>query len=208
MPAMLAPGASLLHDTGAIATDGITSDGRLVVTAPPGAATRYSVAPGVWTTTAPVQHEGLNTVSIRRIDPIFGWSASRKISFNLDTVAPRAPIRAATNDAAKDGPEHLLDRDSTLVINYDAKTPVFIIAVDGRAVRIPVTAKGRISISVASLASGAGPHVVTATTCDVAGNASSAEFHFQFPAVKAAATPAFAVVPAPVRPDVPKPLLP
>ncbi len=208
MPAVLGPGASLLHDTGASATDGITSDGRLVVTAPPGAAIRYSVAPGVWTTTAPVPHEVLNTVSIRRIDPVLGWSAPRRISFTLDTVAPRAPIVAATNDAAKDGPEHLLDRDSTLVIDHDPKTSVFITVVDGMAVRIPVTAKGRSSISVASLATGAGPHAVTATTYDVAGNASSAEFHFQFPAVKAAATPASAVVPTPVRPDPPKPLLP
>lgn len=207
MLAVLAPGASLLHDTGASATDGITSDSRLVVTAPPGAAIRYSVAPGVWTTTAPVPHEGLNTVNIRRIDPVLGWSAPRRISFTLDTVAPGAPIVAATNNAAQDGQEHLLDRNSSLVINHDPKTSVFITAVDGRTVRILVTAKGGTLISAASVAPGAGPHVVTATAYDIAGNAASAEFSFLFPTVKAAATPTAAVLPPPARPTPPKPIL-
>jgi hypothetical protein len=213
--AVVAPGVALCSDTGSSATDAITSDGRLAVTAPPGALVRYSITPRLWTTAAPIPHEGLNTINVRRFDPVLGWSPARKIAFTLDTVAPRTPIISATLDDTTNAPLHRLDRGSRLVIDHAPKTAAFITVVDGMSVRIPVAAKGGASIAVAAVAPGAGPHVITVTVSDIAGNAASAEFSFVVPSLKATAArakatsaPAATIAPAAVPPLPPSPLVP
>lgn len=208
MLALVAPGVTLHNDTGASATDAVTSDGSLAVSAFPGAVVRYSTARGVWTSAAPVPHEGYNAFNVRQFDPLRGWSPARRVTFTLDTIPPMAPVVSATHADTSNASLHLLDRDSSFVIAHPPKTTAFITSVDGTSVRIPVTGKRGSSVAVTSVAPGAGPHVIEVTAYDVAGNASTTDFAFLVPSINAVAAPAALPASRPAPPLPPKPLLP
>lgn len=207
MLAPLAPAVGLLDDTGSSSSDRITFDGRIVAKATTGAPIRYSTTPGVWTASPPIPHEGLNTVTVRSIDPLLGWSLPRRFSYVLDTVAPRAPLVHPKNAAGSDDPLPFIERNEMLVIERDAKTSAFITSVDGRSTRIPPNPKGAVSVGALPLSPDAGPHVITASAYDVAGNAASSTFEFRSSPLVAAPQASAALSP-PSRPTVPQSVVP
>ncbi|MEY5100099.1 MAG: hypothetical protein RJA36_2818 [Pseudomonadota bacterium] len=94
--APIAPGLSLVADTGASATDGVTANGLLAVTnLEPGARWEYSINGGVdWTSGEGVNlpagvlgSDGAKTVQVRQIDLAGNVSAPQGLSFTLDSQA-------------------------------------------------------------------------------------------------------------------------
>lgn len=95
------PNVTLANDTGASDGDGITSDGRLDVTAAPGDKIQYSVDHGkTWKTSfKPVP--GKNSVDVRTVDASGTASPATTFAFTLDRRAPATPRLALTIDSGR-----------------------------------------------------------------------------------------------------------
>ncbi|MEX8522916.1 MAG: beta strand repeat-containing protein, partial [Leptothrix ochracea] len=101
------PGVTLANDTGALATDLLTSDPTLNVTGQPGFSVQYSldnaqtwsvplVPSGLVTLPTASLVQGANIVLVRQVDPTNGSaSASTSLNFTWDNVAPSAPVPGA-----------------------------------------------------------------------------------------------------------------
>lgn len=96
-----APAVALEQDTG-MATDGITSDGRLAVAAAPDARVEYSTDAGRTWAAAFNAVEGRNRVVVRQVDLLGQPSPETTFEFTLDTRAatPRIALADGTRPAA------------------------------------------------------------------------------------------------------------
>jgi hypothetical protein len=99
------PSVSLTADTGASATDGITSNAALTVGGvDPNATVQYSHDGGVTWSDSFTATEGANTVEVRQVDLAGNASAaSAPLSFTFDTTAPVAPAAVLTADTGASG---------------------------------------------------------------------------------------------------------
>lgn len=95
------PSVALANDTGASDNDGITSDGRLDVTATAGEKIQYSVDQGkTWKASfKPVP--GRNSVDVRTVDASGAVSPATTYAFTLDRRAPAQPRLALAIDSGR-----------------------------------------------------------------------------------------------------------
>jgi len=210
VPAPLAPLVALRHDSGPSAVDAITCDGTLRVEAATGATIAYSTRPGVWVSAQPTPREGVNSVAVRQVDPYFGASPVTRISFVLDTVAPRTPEVFARVGATKRIASGALSPADTIQVRHEAGTTAAVTAIDGRPTHIPLAAAGGTTVRIGDLVGDPGPHAITVTVLDVAGNSASVNHAFRLAASGAAPTgeaTASGSVPA-GQPAVPAPMVP
>ncbi|MEJ8857637.1 Ig-like domain-containing protein [Variovorax robiniae] len=100
-----APTVTLAQDTGTSASDGITSNAALTLSAAPAGGIRYFVVDGgqpSLTYVAPLL-DGSHTVQVIDIDAAGNSSTSTTLSFHLDRMAPGATSVALTSDTGVDG---------------------------------------------------------------------------------------------------------
>jgi VCBS repeat-containing protein len=91
--APVAPGVSLLNDTGFSAEDGITSDPTLDITGvEEGATVEYSTDDGETWSEEFDPDDGEITVQVRQVDAAGNEGPATEVSFTLDTVAPTPEI--------------------------------------------------------------------------------------------------------------------
>ncbi|WP_210252977.1 Ig-like domain-containing protein [Beijerinckia sp. L45] len=160
-----APGApTLLNDTGASFTDGITSNASIVYATPVGSdVLLYKVNTGAYSTTAPsFTTDGTYTVSTEERDLAGNVSAASSLTFTLDTTAPTAPVAptlAADTGVAGD------NITSNATINY--ATPV------GSDVLLYKVGAGVYSTTAPSFTTD-GTYTVSTEERDLAGNVSGA----------------------------------
>jgi hypothetical protein len=94
-----APRVALQSDTGASASDRITSVGTLAVTGlETGARTEYSINSGSTWATSFAAKAGLNSVAVRQADVAGNVSPTATLQFTLDSTAPAAPKVALQAD--------------------------------------------------------------------------------------------------------------
>jgi Ca2+-binding RTX toxin-like protein len=134
-----APTVTLIDDTGA--SDGITNNGALMVTAENGATVEYSIDGGeIWTETFAAV-EGENTVRVRQTDAAGNVSATTTFTFTLDTAAPEvtSPLTLAENADGRTTPVEVAalstEESATFTITGGEDQALFDI-VDGKLVYV------------------------------------------------------------------------
>ncbi|MBF0124191.1 MAG: hypothetical protein HQL60_02505 [Magnetococcales bacterium] len=160
MPA--APTVVLTNDTGSSASDQITNNGALTVTATESGATlQYNNNNGSWGTlfTAAANHS--NYVYVRQIDAAGNISAvSTLLLFTLDTIAPLAPTVVLTHDTGISASDNITSNAALTLIGLEGgATPQY--STDG-------------SSWGSSFRAVAGSNTVYVRQIDVAGNSGAA----------------------------------
>ncbi|WGD54678.1 Ig-like domain-containing protein [Bradyrhizobium sp. CB1650] len=160
------PTVALAHDTGSSASDGITRDASLTVSAAASDVTRtYSVDGGTASATyAAPTADGDHTVVVTDTD-IAGNIATGSVSFTLDnTIAtPTVALAHDTGSSATDN----ITKDASLTVSAPAADITRTYTVDG----------GTASASYVA-ATADGDHTVVVTDTDTAGNTASATLNF------------------------------
>ncbi|WP_416547868.1 beta strand repeat-containing protein [Limnohabitans sp. DCL3] len=176
-------------DTGASSTDNLTSDNTpaLSGSGEPGdtikvynaqgqvIATALVDGNGNWTTVASVLPDGINNLTAKATDPAGNEGPGASLAVTVDTSAPAAPVAdvAAASDSGSSDTDNLT-RDTTPTIsgtgtNGDTITVTF----PGGEVKTAVVVNGVWSVTPTTpLADG--PHNVSVTATDPAGNVSPA----------------------------------
>ncbi|MFM7077457.1 MAG: Ig-like domain-containing protein, partial [Planctomycetaceae bacterium] len=152
-----APGVALHADTGASASDLLTNDGTLALSAiEAGAVVEYSIDGGSTWTGAFSPAEGPNSVQVRQTDGAGNVSPAASLDFVLDTVVATPTVVLDSDTGASDG---------------DLITKVGTIAVGGLETDAVVaySTDGGVTWSDAFVAV-EGPNSVTARQTDPAGN--------------------------------------
>ncbi|KQP93247.1 hypothetical protein ASF60_14990 [Methylobacterium sp. Leaf113] len=178
--------AGLLADTGASATDNLTSNPSFKGQGEPNAVVRFKVdgkaitetavadAAGNWTYTPKGLSDGRHTLVAIETDAA-GNSALASYTFTLDTTPPTitAALQSDTGMSAQDG----LTASKSLSGTTDPNTTVRFV-IDGQAIDATATAdaSGRWVFEPAALADG--PHTIVASVTDPAGNVGSATVAF------------------------------
>lgn len=152
------PAVALVNDTGVSDTDRITSDGRLDVTADPGARLQYSVDGGNRWRNYFRAREGDNTVQVRQIDAAGTPSVATSFTFTLDRQRPPTPRVSLGGGAAGVQPALASDVPSFVVKKQES----------GAELQYSVNRGDWNS----SLSSATGRNVVRVRQVDPAGNAS------------------------------------
>jgi large repetitive protein len=120
-----APDVALSHDTGSSNSDGITSDGALIVTGlEAGASVQYSTDGGTTWSDTFAANEGANNVLIRQTDVAGNAGSSSNISFTLDTAAPTAPTVTLSADTGASGSDGITSNGALVVGNTEAGASV------------------------------------------------------------------------------------
>ena len=159
-----APKVGLVTDTGASASDLLTSQGQLKIEAESGAKIEYSLNNGVTWSSNFKATEGFNQVWVRQTDLAGNLSATKAFSFTLDTHAAVAPVVGLNWDSTDGGLGH--DQDN---ITQDASLKVG--GVEAGAT-LQYSADG--VHWAASFAAQEGSNTVWVHQLDQAGNASAA----------------------------------
>ncbi|MCJ2112006.1 Ig-like domain-containing protein [Methylobacterium sp. E-025] len=158
------PGLALAHDTGASASDRITSDASLTVkAAETGGKLGYVVdGSAVGAYDPSTLKDGAHTVSVTQSDAAGNVSAARTVGFTLDHTAPVAPTIALAHDTGFSSTDRIT-ADATLKVTPAEAGGKLSYVVDGSAVAAynPSTLKD-------------GAHTVSVVQTDAAGNASVA----------------------------------
>jgi P2-related tail formation protein len=172
------PGLALQADTGASGSDGVTSNGTiLVMNLEPGAVWEYSLNSGSsWSTgsgstiTLPPGTYGVGVIRVRQRDAAGNVSATAQnaAAIVVDTTAPAAPVLTMGPGGA----------EVTLTAEAGAAVEVVFSRTGGGTVTKTTTGAGATAVSVVlSLAEqqtvGAGSISVSATATDLAGNESA-----------------------------------
>ena len=175
--------AALLHDTGASAADGITSDDTLSGTGSAGSVVTlteggHSVGTatvdgtGHWTVKPAGLADGAQTVALSDMDAA-GNVGTGQVSFTLDTALPAAPLLALApaSDSGVKGDD--LTNVVTPTITGTAAAGSTVTLDDGTTQlgTAVAAANGAWSITTGTLADGL--HHLTATATDAAGNVSA-----------------------------------
>jgi hypothetical protein len=149
---------ALARDTGSSATDLVSSEGALSVTASSGARVQYSSDGGQRWSDAFAAREGRNDVLVRQVDALGRASSETAFSFTLDTRAPAAPKLAIAGGGYVTPTNPLLRR-----------ADVAVTGVEGGA-RLEYSAAG--GVWTASWAPVEGQNSVRVRQLDAAGHAS------------------------------------
>ena len=173
-PAVAAP--VLFSDTGSIATDGITADGRVAFVAVPGAVRfEYRVGSGAYLSATPGAPflpvglvQGANTVSIHAVDAEGRVGPDASITFTLDTVAPTpvAPSLAPGSDSGPSATDGITNVTSPTWLAVGATTDTFALLRNGVVV---ATRQGPGPLREPSVLASGTYHYAIAET-DAAGN--------------------------------------
>jgi hypothetical protein len=168
-----APRVALTNDTGASATDRVTTVGTLAVTGlEAGARTEFSINGGAsWAPTF-VAKAGLNNVTVRQTDVAGNASPLAALQFTVDATAPAAPRVALTSDTGASTTDRVT-RIGTLAVSGTEP---------GATVQYSVDAGKSWSPTFAAIE---GKNTVQVRQIDVAGNASTAT-PFEFTRVSSA----------------------
>ena len=176
--------ASLASDTGASATDNITSNATLTGFADANAVVHFTVdgnaiagtatadAGGHWSFTPAGLSDGAHTIIANDTDAA-GNVGTASISFTLDKAAPVAPSVASftpDTDTIGDG----LTGANVLTLTGTAEANATVKVFDGVTLLGSVTANGNGAWSFGTGTLANGTHGFTATATDAAGNASGA----------------------------------
>ncbi len=112
-----APVIALANDTGASASDKISSDGTLAVTGVAnGATVEYSTDFGATWATAFMPMEGVNSVLVRQKDGAGNVSPNNGISFTLDLTAPNAPAIQLVDDTGASNSDKITNNGQIAVM--------------------------------------------------------------------------------------------
>ena len=151
---------SLVSDTGASATDRITSNGALKAAGlATGAVMQYSFDGVQWSTSfTPV--EGLNSVQVRQLDLAGNVSKASTFTFTLDTIAPTVAITSPG----------VLTTVAAQTISGTGEAGTKVTVYDGTVSLGTTTVAANGTWSQAVTLSGVGEHTLTARDVDVAGN--------------------------------------
>lgn len=153
-----APTVALAQDTGSSATDLVSSEGTLSVTAAGGARVQYSSDGGQRWSDAFAAREGRNDVLVRQVDALGRASSETAFTFTLDTRAPATPKLTLAGGGSVTPTNPLLRR-----------ADVAVTGVEGGA-RLEYSAAG--GAWTASWAPVEGQNSVRVRQLDAAGNAS------------------------------------
>jgi large repetitive protein len=188
-PGLTAPAAGALLATRAVAVTGSGEPGALVsISLDGGAPVAAVIGPdGAFAAVAEVPSDGDHTVSIRVADATGNVSPAVDRSFTVDTVAPAVPALATPAAGALLASSAVIvtgtaEPGATVAVRLDAGAPALTVA-DGAG------------LFALSFAPSDGPHTISVTASDAAGNASGpCERAFALdtlaPAAPAVATPA------------------
>ncbi|PVE06071.1 hypothetical protein H663_020055, partial [Limnohabitans planktonicus II-D5] len=148
-----APIITLVCDSGSSATDRLSRNGLISVTAEAGATLEFSTNGSTWTTTFAAA-EGANTVMARVTDAAGNVSSSSSLSFTLDSTAPVAPTvglfcdsgtatGTATDKVSNNGTLSLSSPEAGGLIEYSTNgvlwATTFVAAEGNNAVKIRIT---------------------------------------------------------------------
>ncbi|WP_205872745.1 Ig-like domain-containing protein [Limnohabitans planktonicus] len=167
------PTLTLVCDSGTSASDAITRNGAISVSAEAGAKLEYSTNGTSWATTFAAV-EGANTVTVRATDAAGNVASSAPLSFSLNTqvAAFTAKLDDASNSAST---ADLLTSDSTPTISGTGtagNTIQVTLPGTGEVLSATVAANGSWSVTpTLAIVSGN----VSITASDAAGNVSSAQ---------------------------------
>jgi hypothetical protein len=178
--------AGLVNDTGASATDKVTSSAALSGSGDAGAVVHFTVdgtaiaatatanASGVWSYTPTGLADGTHTIVASETD-LAGNTGTASLAFALDTTAPRV-TEILVNDTGVSATDKLTS-NAALTGSGDPGAVVHF-TVDGNAIAAPATANssGVWSYTPTGLADGA--HTIVASETDLAGNTGSASLSF------------------------------
>ncbi len=174
-----APGVALANDTGASASDGITSDADLTFSGlEAGATVEYSSDGINWSATQPAAVAGANTLYVRQTDVAGNTSDKAGISFTYDAAAPNAPEITGVSDDASPVTGTVADGGYT----NDTRPEVTGTAEAGSTVEVfdngtslgtvTAAADGSWSFALGSDLADGSSHAFTAAATDAAGNVS------------------------------------
>ena len=161
-----APTVTLVSDTGASATDHVTRDARITVTAAEAGGTfAYSVDGGAYTASydPSALGDGKHLVLITHTDIVGNVSAAGSVGFILDRTAPAAPTLALVSDTGASATD-LVTKDATLAVTVAETGGSLAYSVDGSA----------FSANYDPAALSDGKHTIAITQTDIAGNVSAA----------------------------------
>ncbi len=159
-----APTVALAQDSGASASDRLSNNGSLAVTAQPGTTLAYSIDGGQTWSSSFTAAEGVNTVLVRATDAAGNQATSSPFSFTLDTQIS-APTVALAQDSGASASDRLSNNGSLAVTAQPGTTLAY--STDG----------GQTWSSSFTAVEGANTVLVRAT--DAAGNqATSSPFSF------------------------------
>jgi hypothetical protein len=181
--------------TGNVQSNGFTDDTTPTVkgTAPantlvtvtfsgPGGATvvasATSDASGSWSVTPPALGQGRYSIIAEALDPALNPIQSGAWIVNIDTTAPLAPVITAVTDDVTGGivgnlPNGSVTNDNRPTLSGTAEAGSVVRIYDGATLVGSITATGG-NWSITTPVLGSGPHSLTATATDAAGNISPA----------------------------------
>lgn len=174
-----APAVALVHDSGALAGDGITNNDALKGTAEAGATvtihegtqvlgTATADGSGNWTLTPATIPDGMHALTVTATD-VAGNASSSAFSFTLDTSTanPTIALSSDTGASASDG----ISYNDALKGTAEAGATVTVQEGGNTLGTVTADGSGNWTLAPAALADGA--HTLTVTATDVAGNISA-----------------------------------
>ncbi|PMG19291.1 hypothetical protein BCU97_05105 [Vibrio splendidus] len=177
-----APTVTLTTDSGTDTTDSITNTGGIIATATElGATLEYSHDGGnTWSTTKPTPVEGTNNVLVHQIDIAGNVSPSATISYTLDTNIDKTSVdlQAGSDSGISDSDD--LTNVHTPILTGVAQANAAISITDETGAVVATTqadSQGHYQVATQSLIEG--PHTLTITATDTAGNTDSASLSLE-----------------------------
>ena len=176
----------LVADTGAFATDGVTSDPDLTGIGDPGAAVLVSIdggaavsvatdpTTGLWSY-SPVVADGAHTVNVTGSTDLAGNVGQASLAFTVDRIAP-AVTEALSVDSGASATDRVTNND-TIVGSGDPGAAVFASIDGGPAVQVATGDAATGAWSFAPVLAD-GSHSVVVSETDLAGNSASATLAF------------------------------
>lgn len=179
----------IVNDTGASGSDGITSDSTITISGTGEAGAVVTVSEGVtvlgtalvngsgnWSFTPATLSDGDYSFTATQVDVAGnGSGASGAFDVTVDTGVPAAPTIDATitDDNGSSGTDRVTN-DNAVTITGDAEADSIVTIRDGATVLGTALADGAGEWSFTTAALADGPHSLTATASDAAGNTSVA----------------------------------
>jgi len=161
-----APTVTLARDTGSSATDLVSSEGTLAVTAAGGTRVQYSSDDGRRWSDVFTPHQGRNDVLVRQVDALGRASSATALTFTLDTRAPAPPTLALVGGGHAPAPNPLVRRADVAVAGVEGGARLEYSATGGAWTTSWTPVEGQNSVRVRQV--------------DVAGNASRASRPLRF----------------------------
>jgi len=175
-----APAVALANDTGISATDRVTRDGRLVVTAEPGARIEYSRDGGRNWAASFTARDGVNAFTVRQTDAAKNVSPATEFTFVLDRSRPATPTVRLVRDTGRSATDRITREGDLRATGVAARAVLEYSADAGRTWATTFSARE-------------GLNVVRVRQKDVAGNVSAPSQAYRFTLDTVASAPLVAI---------------